>query len=456
MPKAGDHPDPGLIAAHAERRLSGAEAARMDEHLAGCTTCHEVFAETLRFALDEEAAGVLPRRALTAIPFVKRPAFRMAAVLAVAATVVLAFQQLWLARLKPASPTLVAELAEAMGTTRFIEPRLTGGFEHGRLVILRSADRPQGLDAHTPAVLTAIARIRERAGGDTSPESLGALAVTYLVSGDIGKAVKALESATAQDPKNPRLQSDLAAAYLVRASRLDEPADIPKALEAAETAIEHEDAPPEAWFNRALALEQLHLVDSAKKAWEDFLEARFDLGLGRRSPQAPRGPDGSQAVHARRGPRPRPRRPRRRRSRGRRLADESPSTPRRLLPERAASALGPTPSSRASRVPLLFATQPEQVGEALFRATGDAMPRTPPCALSRIAHPAASRDPPRSQALGYKALQEAQRLSRRSGKPPATPSANPVACWSQGGSPYAAWARERVVVACSTRRRARS
>ncbi len=32
----------------------------MDEHLASCSECHEVFAETLRFALDEEAAGVVP------------------------------------------------------------------------------------------------------------------------------------------------------------------------------------------------------------------------------------------------------------------------------------------------------------------------------------------------------------------------------------------------------------
>ena len=272
VPGDGDHPDAGQIAAHAERRLTGAKAARLDEHLADCATCHEIFAETLRFALDEEAEEALPSRSPVVLPFVRRPAFRLAAILAVAASVFLAFQQLWLSRSKrPASP-LVAELAQAMGTRRFVEPRLTGGFQHGRLILLRSGDASQGLDAQSPAVLGAVARIRERTEGDTSPDGLGALAVTYLVSGDIAKAVKALESATAQAPKNPRLLSDLAAAYLVRASRSDEPADIPKALEAAEKAIELENAPDEAWFNRALALEQLHLVDSAKKAWEDFLK----------------------------------------------------------------------------------------------------------------------------------------------------------------------------------------
>ena len=44
-------PDPALIAAHADRRLSGAEAARMDEHVAGCPDCYEVFAATVQFGL---------------------------------------------------------------------------------------------------------------------------------------------------------------------------------------------------------------------------------------------------------------------------------------------------------------------------------------------------------------------------------------------------------------------
>src|SRR6185503_12435481 len=166
-----------------------------------------------------------------------------------------------LGRARPQGGPLVAELAEAMGSTRFIEPRLTGGFQHGRLVVMRSGNATQGLDGHSPEVLTAVAHIRQRTQNDTSPAALAALAATYLVSGDVAAAVKALESATAQDPDNPKLQSDLAAAYLVRASRLDEPSDLPKALEAAEKSIEKKDAPLEAWFNRALALEGLHLID---------------------------------------------------------------------------------------------------------------------------------------------------------------------------------------------------
>jgi hypothetical protein len=173
----------------------------MDEHVAGCSECYQVFSETVAFALAEEQEEPVPSKPAPVVPFVRRRAFQVLSGLAAAAALVLAVR--YSASLHaPAAQPLVAELAQAMGTTRFVEPRLTGGFQHGRLVVLRGGDVPQGLDAHSPAVLSAVARIRERTAGDTSPEALGALAVTFLVSGDAAAAVKALESATAQDPKS--------------------------------------------------------------------------------------------------------------------------------------------------------------------------------------------------------------------------------------------------------------
>ncbi|HJS57352.1 MAG TPA: zf-HC2 domain-containing protein, partial [Vicinamibacteria bacterium] len=255
-------PDPGLIAAHADRRLSGDEAARMDAHIAGCPDCYEVFAETVQFGLAD--AGAEPRRKGVLLTFAQRPAFRIAAGLAAAAAALFVA----LTTFRTAGPSthgavpLVTELAQGIGERRFIEPRLTG-FNYGRLIVLRSGDTQRGLDAQPPAVLSAVAKIRERAENDPSPEALGALGITYLVSGDVAAAVKALESASEQDPKNARLLSDLSAAYFARATQADEPADIPKALEAAEKAIALEDPPQEAWFNRAIALEGLHLVDAA-------------------------------------------------------------------------------------------------------------------------------------------------------------------------------------------------
>jgi CHAT domain-containing protein len=363
----------------------------------------------------------------------------------VAATVLVAFQQLWIARFRPGSSDPVAELARALGTTRFIEPRLTGGFQHGRYVVLRSADKPSGLDAYPPAVIAAVARVREKTEGDSSPQALGAQAVTFLVSGDVAKAVKALESATAQDPKNPRLLSDLAAAYLVRASRLDEPSDIPKALEAAEKAIEIQGAPTEAWFNRALALEELHLVDSAKKAWEDFLERDSTSAWAdearKRIEELPAAQqstieedrvrartalaEGSAAIDA--------------------LADDEPAVLAdyflaELLPAWSDAYLTGQPNAAILRA------QAEQVGDALFRTTGDALHRDAARALSASAH-GASRDPPRAQAEGFKALHEAQRLYGL-GEPSCEAFRGSQRLLERGGSPYAAWASERAIVGC--------
>jgi CHAT domain-containing protein len=430
-----------LIAAHADRRLIGDEAARMDEHIAGCSECYAVFSETVQFGLAEAPSASVRR------PVFGRPAFKMAAGLAAAAVLVLAIG-VWQYRARfergPAAP--LTQLAEAMGTRRFVEPRLTGGFQHGRLTTLRSGDTQQGLDAQSPAVLSAVARIREQAEGDTSPEALGALGVTYLVSGDAAAAVKALESASAQKPDDPRLLSDLAAAYLVRAAQADEPADIPRALEMAERAIALKNAPPEAWFNRALALERLHLVDAARKAWADYLErdstsgwadeARQHLEALPKARQSSAEEDkarvraaleqGAPAID--------------------RLAEESPSVLRdyfedELLPAWAEAHLVGHPDAKLHR------EHARLVGDALFRTTGDAMHRDAARALVDTPASGLSRDPLRAQATGYIAFRDAKRLYGLQ-QPACSPFREALRDLEAGGSPYVAWAALQAVITC--------
>ncbi|HXK11669.1 MAG TPA: CHAT domain-containing protein [Vicinamibacteria bacterium] len=413
----------------------------MDEHLASCPICGEVFAETVRFLLEEEEAEdvVSP-----VIPFVRRKAFLVPAALAAAAALAfVAFRLPW-RRSAPSTP-MVAALAEAMGTERFVEPRLTGGFRHGPLVVLRG-EAPHGLDAYPPAVLGAVARVRERAAAEPSPEALGALGVTYLVSGDVGAAVKALESATAQAPRNPRLLSDLSAAYLVRASRLDEPSDVPRALEAAEKAIALDAPPAEAWFNRALALESLHLVDAARKAWQDYLardaasgwadEARRHLeGLAAAHQSSVEEDKGLARTALREGP-----------AAVDRLAQEAPSALRawfqdELLPAWADATLEGRTDAADLRA------QAQVIGDALLARTGDALARD----AARALEPSStSPDALRAQASGYRALHEAERLA----------DLQQSACETfreahrlldEGGSPYALHARERGVTQCLDR-----
>jgi CHAT domain-containing protein len=446
-----DHPHPGLIAAYADGRLTGSEAARVEEHLADCSECYEVFAETVAFTQEEEKEEPVSRKPTPVVPPARRRVSTLLVGLAVAASLLVAVG--WLATRtlgtrRSGSASLVAELAQAMGTTRFVEPRLTGGFQHGRFVVLRSGDAPQGLDAQSPAVLAAVAHIRERAAGDTSPEALGALAVTYLVSGDVAGAVKALESATAQDSKNAKLQSDLAAAYLVRASRLDEPSDIPRALEAAEKSVELKDAPVEAWFNRALALEALHLVDAARKAWDDYLQ---------RDPTSP----WAEEARKRKAELPPAQQSTLEEDRARakaalaegktsvdRLADESPSILRDYFDNVLLYAWADAYLAGLPTVATLQ-EQAQLAGEALLRTTGDEMPRDAARALS--ARPSgASRDPPaHTQALGYKALQSAQDLyDKLRFTTSCTRFRKAQSLLQSANSPYAVWGQQRAVAAC--------
>src|SRR5512139_4147005 len=98
----------------------------MDEHIASCPTCYEVFADTVRFALDEEddEAEEGPDRGKAPIPFFRRLVrgrpLQATAALATAASLFLAFQ-IWRGRAERTSPSAVAELAEAIGTHRLVE-----------------------------------------------------------------------------------------------------------------------------------------------------------------------------------------------------------------------------------------------------------------------------------------------------------------------------------------------
>ena len=87
------------------------------------------------------------------------------------------------------------------------------------------------------------------------------------------------------------------------------------------------------------------------------------------------------------------------------------------------------------------------LGDALSRTTGDAMPKDAARALAASAATTTSRDPLRSQALGYQALREAKRLYDLQERSCSTFRAA-VRDLGVGGSPYAAWAQLQVVSAC--------
>jgi CHAT domain-containing protein len=86
------------------------------------------------------------------------------------------------------------------------------------------------------------------------------------------RAVRKLEAEVNATPHDARARSDLAAAYLVRAERADDPRDLLRAFEAADRAVREDDLLLEARFNRALALERLFLIPEAMAAWKGYIK----------------------------------------------------------------------------------------------------------------------------------------------------------------------------------------
>lgn len=264
-----DCPELELIAAYLDGRLTERERASIADHLGACEDCYLLFTESARHYVRQplREVGVLTWRRY-AVP---------AAGLAAAAALVLVIRSGVIQPALPPSGAAVAELVGAVGAHRVIEPRLTGGFAYApmRAPVRDGAPR---IDFRSPDVRIAAAKLEKQAMQYLSPDALGSLGVGYLVMGEVDKAVTVLEEAADQSKPAPRVLSDLAAAYLTRATAQKRVEDVAKGLALAERALKADPGLAEAMFNRALALERLSLPDQARDAWQEYLKADSNSG----------------------------------------------------------------------------------------------------------------------------------------------------------------------------------
>ncbi len=227
-------PDLETLAAYLDGRLTERERAAVAEHLAGCESCYFVFTEAAQTRPSQQTqthpskfpqglSGGLPeaeqqtaknaRWTWLATP---RMAWSSAVGLAAAASLALAVG----AGVIPwrSESSELRALVAAVGTDRTIEPRLTG-FGYGPL---RGAFRGRDpvAPALTPEVRIAAANVERRELGRRTPRALRTLALAYIVSHDIDRAIAVLEGAAEQSSSDAPMLSDLAAAYLVRATRM--------------------------------------------------------------------------------------------------------------------------------------------------------------------------------------------------------------------------------------------
>ncbi len=168
-------------------------------------------------------------------------------------------------------PVGLAVVADAVGVPRPVEGRLSALAGHGRWPA-------EGAAGGLPARLRRHLREWDAAAAGGSPSGLQLEAGVRLLDGRVSDAVDLLERAAAGAPEEASTWADLAAALLERAREPDHRYDAVRALAAAERAVGLDASSPAARFNLALALARLHLRGEAIRAWAEYLEDEHDPG----------------------------------------------------------------------------------------------------------------------------------------------------------------------------------
>lgn len=172
------------------------------------------------------------------------------------------------------------ELADSLSGSRWVEPRVSGVFNHtecfhrcenGRLLCepdcSGSRKAARGHNSHR-----IVSKTVGKSEGATERQVEAILGLVSSRSEEAAQqAIQILQGITEEAPADARVRSDLAAAYIVRAQRGERPEDLVQALGWADEAIRVDGSLPAARFNRALALEGLSLNEAAVKAWNEYL-----------------------------------------------------------------------------------------------------------------------------------------------------------------------------------------
>ncbi|HEV8240229.1 MAG TPA: CHAT domain-containing protein [Thermoanaerobaculia bacterium] len=236
----GGCPTSEALAEYLEGGLPPERRLRVEEHLAGCPDCCTSFAQASLFMHEEHEEERVA--AWWAREYAPAGGVAAALSLLVAATAAMMWTQLGAAT-KPAAEAMRRErsmaVAVAMDTTG---PRLTAGRRWATLA---------------PAAV---------------PRELRRGYVEAAAPDAADSAVAALLRAVATEPESAELQSDLGAALLARARQGGTGDDSAAALESIESALAAAPRLPEALFDHALALEQLHLPQSTQAAWRVYLD----------------------------------------------------------------------------------------------------------------------------------------------------------------------------------------
>ena len=266
-------PDAATIAAFVDGVLDPADRARVVQHLASCVDCSALVGEVVRSA-EELPADAQPESGATpagdqpkgkVLWMRRRGLAAVGGLVAIAASLMLLFLN---------RGTQLDPLVAIVGDERLIVARPTGGFRYGPL---RSPVRGAG-DTDNYQLAAEVARLRERAERTNDAADRHAYGVAQLVAGDTAAAIASLQTASQANQDDAKMLADVGAAYLTRFAARSDPADGTAALESIDKALARSPSLEEAWFNKALLLEQMNRPAEALDAWTTFLALPVDQG----------------------------------------------------------------------------------------------------------------------------------------------------------------------------------
>lgn len=250
------------LAAFIDGRLSSADRASVEHHLAECEDCYEVWME---------AAAVAPSAGAThSSPW--RPNRLLS--LAGAAVILLSTTSAWYWWSPgPRADRAVQTLAASLQDQRLTVGRVTAFEWAAQRGDMRGGSHDLSLETRA-----AIVNIERLARDRTHARTLHAAGLAALVSNDLETAaatlIRALE--LAGEDGSAALLTDLSAVYLERWRRNGAAADAAEALNASERALAVAPAHAPALFNKALALTALSFRDRARLAWTTYLDVDSD------------------------------------------------------------------------------------------------------------------------------------------------------------------------------------
>jgi len=177
-------------------------------------------------------------------------------------------------------------LAQAVGPTRATKGRISGFPYQPMAAHVRGGSKNVAEDWKLYAAASAIKQAADRT---PNVQTLHALGVAYLVSGSAAEGVNtmlhalALETGEEDDPKvaiakseDASLLTDLSIALQERAVLRNQSEDCLLSVTAAERAYRLDPHSAEAAWNRAVAIERLHLRSSAVEAWRNYVAIEHD------------------------------------------------------------------------------------------------------------------------------------------------------------------------------------